>query len=171
MRSARLTYAAIVAGTSLWCALILIAPAAASSPSFAVPGLFLYAFFSPLCHQIDARSFHLLGQPLAVCGRCSAIYFAFLLGAVLYPFTQRLFRNARPGILFLILSVAPMLVDVVLESLGIHESSNALRAVTGAWFGILIPFLIIPGAVEGIGQILARHNSYKVHTEKGLIDA
>jgi uncharacterized membrane protein len=161
----------ILAGTSAWCALILIAPVAASSPRLAVPGLFLYAFFSPLCHQIDARSFHLFGQPLAVCGRCSAIYFAFLLGAILYPFARKLLPEKKPGILFLILAMAPMLVDVVLEAFGIDESSNALRAVTGAWFGLLIPFLIIPGAIEGIEQILARPNSHKVQIEKGPIDA
>ncbi len=171
MRFARLTYALIVSGAALWCALILLAPAAAARQDFAPLGTLLYAFFSPLCHQIDARSFHLFGEPLAVCGRCSAIYFGFLFGAIVYPFTGRFLRLKSPGRMFIAVTVLPMLVDVALETAGIHESTNVLRAATGAWFGVLFPFLIIPGAVEGVGQLFARPNSHTAHPEKGLIDA
>ncbi|HEX7574727.1 MAG TPA: DUF2085 domain-containing protein [Bacteroidota bacterium] len=171
MRFARITYAVILSGTAAWCALIVLAPAATSSPRFVPFGGILYAFFSPLCHQIDARSFHLFGGPLAVCGRCSAIYFGFLFGTIAYPFAGNLLRGARRGRMFLIVAVAPMLLDVMLEVTGLHESSNALHAVTGAWFGILLPFLIIPGAVEGIGQLLTQPNPHSIQSEKGLIDA
>ena len=171
MRFARLTYGAILAGAAAWCALILLAPAATSSGEFLPLGGVLYAFFSPLCHQIDARSFHLFGMPLAVCGRCSAIYFGFLSGTILYPFAGILLRWGRPGRIFLIVAVAPMLLDVMLEAVGVHESSNTLRAVTGGWFGMLIPFLIIPGAVEGISQLFTQHNPHSIQSEKGLIDA
>jgi uncharacterized membrane protein len=171
MRFARLTYAVILSGAAAWCGLIVLAPAAASSAGFVPLGGILYAFFSPLCHQIDARSFHLFGWPLAVCGRCSAVYFGFLFGAIAYPFAGRLFRGARPGRAFLIVAVAPMVLDVMLEAAGLYESSNALRAVTGGWFGVLLPFLIIPGAAEGISQLLTQPNPHSIQTEKGLIDA
>lgn len=171
MRFARITYAVILSGTAAWCALIVLAPAAMSSAGFVPLGGILYAFFSPLCHQVDARSFHLFGGPLAVCGRCSAIYFGFLSGTIAYPFAWNLLRGVRPGRMFLFVAVAPMLLDVMLEVTGLHESSNALRAVTGAWFGILLPFLIIPGAVEGISQLFARPNPHSIQSEKGLIDA
>jgi uncharacterized membrane protein len=171
MRFARITYAVILSGTAAWCALIVLAPAAMSSAGFVPLGGILYAFFSPLCHQVDARSFHLFGGPLAVCGRCSAIYFGFLSGTIAYPFAWNLLRGVRPGRMFLFVAVAPMLLDVMLEVTGLHESSNALRAVTGAWFGILLPFLIIPGAVEGISQLFARPNPHLIQSEKGLIDA
>jgi uncharacterized membrane protein len=171
MRFARLTYAVILSGAAAWCALIVLAPAATSSAGFVPLGGFLYAFFSPLCHQIDARSFHLFGWPLAVCGRCSAMYFGFLSGTIAYPFAGNLLRGARPGRMFLVVAVAPMLLDVMLEAAGLHESSNALRAVTGAWFGILLPFLIIPGAVEGISQLFAQPKPHSIQSEKGLIDA
>jgi uncharacterized membrane protein len=171
MRFARLTYAVILSGTAAWCALIVLAPAAASSGGFAPYGGLLYAFFSPLCHQIDARSFHLFGGPLAVCGRCSAVYFGFLAGTIAFPFVRNLLRGARPGSIFLFIAAAPMILDVILEAAGLHESSNALRAVTGAWFGILLPFLIIPGAVEGISQLFTKLNPHSIQSEKGLIDA
>jgi uncharacterized membrane protein len=171
MRSARLTYAVILAGAIAWCTLIVIAPAAASSAAYAPLATFLYAFFSPLCHQIDARSLHLFGGPLAVCGRCTGIYFGFLLGTIAYPFARRVRRGEGPGRVFLLVTVAPMVLDVLLEAAGIHESSTELHALSGAWFGVLIPFLIVPGAVEGISQLLVQHNPQSLHTEKGLIDA
>ena len=171
MRFARLTYAVILSGAAAWCALIVLAPAAMCSAGLAPFGGILYAFFSPLCHQIDARSFHLFGGPLAVCGRCSAIYFGFLFGVIAYPFAGSFLRRAGRGRIFLIVSVAPMLLDVILEATGFHESSNALRAVTGGWFGILLPFLIIPGAVEGISQLFTQPNPHLIQPEKGLIDA
>ncbi len=171
MRFARLTYMVILSGASAWCALIVLAPVAASTPAFVPFGAILYAFFSPLCHQLGARSFHLFGWPLAVCGRCSAIYFGFLSGTIAYPFARRILRGARPGRTFLVVALAPMILDVMFEAAGLHESSNALRAVTGAWFGILLPFLIIPGAVEGISQMFTQYNPSSIQFKKGPIDA
>jgi uncharacterized membrane protein len=40
-------------------------------------------FFSIICHQIPARSWHLAGEPLGVCIRCTAISFGFLTGLIL----------------------------------------------------------------------------------------
>jgi uncharacterized membrane protein len=171
MRIERITYAAILSGALAWCALILLAPFAASVPRLATLGAFIYAFFSPLCHQIDARSFHLFGEPLAVCGRCSAIYFGFFSGTVAYLCAGKAFRLWEPGRIFLAAAVAPMLADVLLEATGVYVSSNEIRAVTGAWFGVLLPLVIVPGAVEGMRQIFEHHNPHSIPPEKGLIDA
>lgn len=171
MRFARLTYAVILSGASAWCALILLAPAAASSPRLAPFGALLYALFSPLCHQIDVRSFHVWGEPLAVCGRCSAIYFGFLSGTLVYPFARGALRRGSPGRMFLAVTVIPMLLDVVLESAGVYVSTNAVHALTGAWFGVLLPFMVIPGAAEGVTQLFGGLQSNTAQPEKGLIDA
>ena len=171
MRFARLTYAVILLGAALWCGLIVCAPVALAAPRFHPLGTMLYAFFSPLCHQIDSRSFHVFGEPLAVCARCSSIYFGFFLGALAYPAAGRILRGLRAGPLFLLSAVAPMILDVLLEALGLYESSNVLHALTGAWFGVLLPFIIVPGAVEGIAQLTAQHNPHSAQSEKGLVDA
>ena len=171
MRFARLTYAVILSGAAAWCGLIVLAPGAASSAGFVPLGRILYAFFSPLCHQLGARSFHLFGWPLAVCGRCSAVYFGFLFGTIAYPFARNLLRGARPGRMFIVVAVAPMVLDVILEATGVHESTNAVSAVTGEWFGVLLPFRLIPGAVEGISLLFTQPNPRSVQSEKGLIDA
>jgi uncharacterized membrane protein len=171
MRYARLTYALILSGTAAWCALLLAAPVAASTPRYAPFGALLYGLFSPLCHQIDGRSFHLLGEPLAVCGRCSAIYFGFLSGTILYPFAKGSLRRVSPGRMFLVVAVIPMLVDVALDTAGVYASTNAVHALTGAWFGVLLPFVVIPGATEGINQLFGTPNPHAAQPEKGLIDA
>lgn len=171
MRFARLTYAVILSGSALWCALIVSAPAALSAPELRPLSGLVYAFFSPLCHQISARSFHLFGEPLAVCARCSSIYFGFFLGALGYPLAGRILRALPVGPLFLLAASTPMLCDVLLEALGLYESSNVIHALTGAWFGVLLPVIIVPGAMEGIAQLAARHNPHSAHSEKGLVDA
>jgi uncharacterized membrane protein len=106
-----------------------------------------------------------------VCARCSSIYFGFFLGALAYPGAGRFFRSLNPGPVFLLVATAPMLLDVLLEALGLYESSNPVHAMTGAWFGVLLPLIIVPGAVEGIAQIAARLNPHSAHSEKGLVDA
>ena len=175
MRFERLTYAAILSGALAWCALILLVPVAASSSGAYRPiGSFVYAFFSPLCHQIGSRSFYLFGEPFAVCGRCTSIYFGFLSGVLAYPLVRRtrmIAAGVQPGKMFLAVAALPMIVDFALEAAGLYASSNVIRAVTGAWFGLLIPFLIIPGAVEGISQLFARPKPPAVQPVKGLIDA
>jgi len=171
MRYARLTYALILSGAAAWCALILLAPAAASSTRFGPLGALLYASFSPLCHQIDARSFHLFGEPLAVCGRCSAIYFGFLAGAIMYPFARRSRRGGSAGRRFLLIALVPMLLDVALETAGLYASTNAVHALTGAWFGVMLPFIVIPGAAEGVDQLFGDPHPHTAQPEKGLIDA
>ena len=171
MRFARITYGVILTGAAAWCVLILAAPALLAIPPLAPFGAMLYAFFSPLCHQIDSRSFHLFGAPLAVCGRCASVYFAFLLGAIAYPLARGFRRARAPGLLFILAAAAPMVIEYILEEAGLFESSNVIRAVTGAWFGILLPLLVVPGAVEGVSQLFTQHNPTSVPPQKGLVDA
>src|SRR5260221_9411438 len=83
-------YFAIVAAVFLWCAALVTIPLArAAGVSAASRG---YDFFSHICHQEDARSLHFAGYPMAVCARCSAIYFAFFLGVLLSPLLSRRMR-------------------------------------------------------------------------------
>ena len=49
----------------------------------------LMAAFAPLCHQLPARSPHLLGEPLAVCHRCYGIYWGLPLAGLLFLALRR----------------------------------------------------------------------------------
>src|SRR5207302_9212063 len=67
--------AAVLTGSGIWCLLIMAAPMLRISA--------IYLFFSRICHQDPLRSWHLFGEPLAVCIRCTSIYCGFFLGALL----------------------------------------------------------------------------------------
>lgn len=84
-------YAALLAASTLWCLAIVAAPLFGWSS--------IYAFFSLICHQQPARSWHLHGEPLAVCIRCASIYFAF--AASLWIGLRMNVRWLRLSVLFL----------------------------------------------------------------------
>lgn len=74
----------------------------------------IYLYFSPLCHQIDSRSFHINGIKLAVCSRCSSIYFGVLIGVLLFPIVGR--NNfVGKGNLLLLIGLFPSVVEFLLE--------------------------------------------------------
>lgn len=144
----------ILAGSLAWCAAILL-PALLAHTSWSSLDPFIYKFFQPICHQQPARSFHLFGEQLAVCSRCSSIYFAFLLGVMIFPFIRKLTSTQTPRRVVLVLVVIPMVIDVGLEFIGVHNSTFLTRALTGSLFGIVIPFFVLPAAIEGVQQLVA----------------
>jgi uncharacterized membrane protein len=162
----RKTYGLILGGTIVWCAAIMLAPAFAAWDS-APPWLssILYRFFDPICHQIDGRSFHLFGHPFAVCSRCSSIYIAFLAGTLLYPLFYDLNSTKMPSRILLLIALAPMVFDAGAGFLGLYEVSFLTRTITGALFGLILPFFIIPAAGEGVDQL------FSTYLQKGTPDA
>ena len=172
MRFARVTYFVIAAGAALWCLMILLpALLTEAGGSAGQTGQIVAAFFRPLCHRLDARSFHLFGVPLAVCTRCSSIYFGFFLGTLAYPLIGTLRRPVLPGRIFLAAAAFPMLLDVASGVFGLYDVTNVSRAVTGGWFGLLAPFLVIPGATQAVDQIVHPSPHTTIPSEKGPTDA
>ena len=181
MNIQRVTYILILLGTFLWCGTILLAPylAASSSPL----AEFVYRFFHPICHQLPERSFLLFGEKLAVCSRCSSIYFAFFLGTVLYPFihisNNPVLHHSNlssihpfiPPRALLFTALLPLLIDVGLDFLGVHSSTMLTRAVTGVLFGIVVPFFVVTPAMEAVQQLIADKPSTIVEHLKGISNA
>lgn len=133
----------------VWCSLIVATPLLASlGDGYANVSALLYLFFSFTCHQLPQRSFHLFGHKLAVCARCTAIYFGGLLAALAYPIVRRLGDTGLPSKWIVILSIIPIGLDGVSQALGLRESTNTLRALTGFMFGFVLPFYLIPAYVE-----------------------
>jgi len=136
--------------------MIVAAPLLAHAPG---PGhdlaTALYRFFHPICHQYPGRSIHIAGEPLAVCSRCSAIYGAFLLGAMILPIVGGRWQFGRHSRLVLFLAVAPMVIDVLLGVFGIHEPTLVTRIWTGAIFGLAAALLVLPDAIEAVRSLLS----------------
>lgn len=142
-------------GTLLWLAAIFLAPGLESRGSSRSAG-FLYALFSPTCHQIPERCFSLRGYPLAVCGRCLGIYAGFLAGLVAYPLVRGFSRLELPRSgTFLWLSF-PIGVDALGGILGIWASPIGLRFATGLVWGTSLPFYFITGVAELVVSRKAR---------------
>ncbi len=149
---ARVTYAVLAGGTALWCSAIIAAPLLHNSPWESVSA-FLYRFFQPICNQLDSHSFHLHGEKTAVCIRCTSIYFSFLAGLLVYPFVRSLTSRSSPGRAWLIVGVAPMVIDVALSLFGVHESTSVSRILSGSFFGVIAVFILLPTLVDAITDL------------------
>jgi len=82
---------------------------------------------------------------LGVCSRDVAIYMAMLLGGLAYPFVQKkIDEDNTPPIWILALALIPIAIDGGTQLIGLRESTNTLRLITGAIAGFAVPFYAIP---------------------------
>jgi hypothetical protein len=98
----------------------------------AVPGLaplreVFGLWFDLHCERDPARTLMLSGVPLAVCARCSGIYFGLGLGAAVRR--PRLSPRALRG--WVLVAAALMLLDVELERRSLHGPWSGFRVLTG----------------------------------------
>lgn len=71
-------------GCVCWLALVF-------APPFAAPyGDVVRWLLHSVCHQIPSRSFHIYGEPLAACHRCTGLYVGFALGVLVWPWLPTL---------------------------------------------------------------------------------
>ena len=162
METNKRTYAILISLVALWCGGIVLAPILRST--FPGASSFLYSLYAPICHQIDARSFHVFDEKLGVCIRCSSIYLGFFLSLLAYPLFQRLSSPSIPMRRWIAIAVVPMAIDVLLNVTGVYHSTALTRTISGALFGAILPFYIVPPLMEGIAQLrnqlLARGGSF-----------
>ncbi|MFL6256626.1 MAG: DUF2085 domain-containing protein [Pyrinomonadaceae bacterium] len=107
-----------------------------------------YRAFALVCHQMDERSFHLMGFKLAVCARCFGLYAGALAGALLYPLVRPLLRRDLPARGWLIAAVVPTSIDFALGFFHVWENTHASRFVTASLLGVVLAFYFVPGAVD-----------------------
>ena len=123
-------YAALLASSTLWCLSILAAPLVGATA--------VYQFFSLICHQDPARSWHILGEPLPVCIRCASIYFAFLVSLALgFPANVRWLR----------ISILLIFTEFVIARFWIDAA--LLRSLSG----ILVGAAAAPFVRKGVEEI------------------
>lgn len=132
--------------TLLWNLLIVFAPVFYNSTGILkMLSGFSYSFFSVTCHQLDSRSFHILGVKYAVCSRCLSIYWAFLFSVIIYPFIKGVNNTKLPSLWFLLVPGFLLFLDAVLDLFGIVNNTFLTRSITGALIGFILPFYLIPG--------------------------
>jgi len=108
----------------------------------------IYHAFSYVCHQLPERSFHLLGHPLAVCSRCTGLYFGFAIASLMYPLVRSLSRTDTPPRRWLLLAAVPMAVDVGVDVIGVWQNTYYSRLATGLILGSTAAFYVVPGMID-----------------------
>ncbi|MBU6997442.1 MAG: DUF2085 domain-containing protein [Theionarchaea archaeon] len=97
----------------------------------------MYLFFSPVCHQLPQRSFHIAGHQLPVCARCTGIYLGALIGSSVASGTS-------PPRWVLMAAVFPLVLDGGTQLL-FRESNNILRLATGLAAGFVASLYVYAG--------------------------
>jgi uncharacterized membrane protein len=150
----RSLYFILLIATVIWCAGIVAAPLLENHAA-----AYFYSAYSSICHQIPEHSFHLNGEPYAVCIRCTSIYFAFFIGVLLYP----LIRLRIPGFVrmryYIFILAVPMSIDVFFSWVTGYTSTALTRAITGGLFGIGASVLLIPLIFEALSRTKQISNS------------
>jgi len=132
--------------TLLWNVFIVFAPVFYNSYGILKTiSWFSYSFFSVTCHQIDNRSYHILGQKYAVCSRCLSIYWSFLFSVIIYPFIKGFNNTKLPSLWFLLIPGFFVFLDAILDLFNIFNNTFLTRSISGALIGFVLPFYLIPG--------------------------
>lgn len=141
-------YWLLVLGTFLWVGAIVAAPLAEARGIAA--GGFIYEAFHTICHQQPERSFHLAGEPLAVCHRCTGLYLGFFVGLLAVGVFPRLSAAilARPRIILPL--AVPMFIDAILFA---PWNVPASRFGTG----FLAAFAVSAVVWAAVGELWERH--------------
>jgi uncharacterized membrane protein len=128
-------------------ALIVVAPLAEAA-GHAVLAKGIYGAFGILCHQLPERSYFIEGHKLAVCSRCTGIYFGFAFTLLLYPLIRSLRSVSMPPRSYLLLAAVPMAIDFGLTFFGVWQNTHTSRLLTGALLGSVAVFYVMPGIVD-----------------------
>lgn len=129
----RLVWYGLLAGTSGVLLLALL-------PPFLPAGMqeVVRRCFASVCHQMPSRSPHIDGVPIAICDRCSGIYFGLVVGVsrLLSGWGEGLWAAlGRYGRYLLLGSLVPIGLDWAGPVLGLWGNGPVSRALTGLLFG------------------------------------
>jgi uncharacterized membrane protein len=104
---------------------------------------------SLVCHQLSSRSLYAGMMKLPVCARDMGIYSGIFVSMLSLVAMRRLKAQKPPGIavsVLLCLLMLPMILDGMLSYLGLIGTDNAKRVYTGLFFGLAVPFFLVPAA-------------------------
>jgi len=152
---ARALFAAFAAAALTWAVLLGLAPFLASRAHASAAGTALvvavYAAGSLVCHQLPARSFHLLTAQMPVCARCTGIYAGAALTVLgfgarrLRAFgaaANRALRELPGPRLTLALAAAPTFATLLYEWTTGAQPFNWIRCAAGVPIGVAVAWLV-----------------------------
>jgi uncharacterized membrane protein len=102
-----------------------------------------------VCHKIPERTLHTAGNALPVCARCTGVYTALFVTALVLWATAKMkpkYASGRTRFLcagiFAVLCLIPMQLNGIANALGWLNSAALTRVLTGSAFGFGIALLI-----------------------------
>ncbi len=166
----KLGYKIYIAILALFTLPILITPLLAASGNPVAPGL--YWFYGLTCHQMVSRAIcyfpgagisdctesselvpyrifqvekgRMEGYAFPVCSRDIGIYLSALFSGILAFFLKKADESEVPNPIWFMLALVPIAIDGGTQLIGLRESTNFLRLLTGAIAGFAFSFYCIP---------------------------
>jgi uncharacterized membrane protein len=105
----------------------------------------VYAAAHLVCHQKPERTLHTRDVAWPVCARCTGLYLAAPIGALLWAWRR---PRVRQGALMLGLAAAPTVVTVVWEWAGLGMPPNLVRLVTAVPLGAAVAAVLVQVTTE-----------------------
>ncbi len=108
----------------------------------------VYAGASRICHQRPERSFSSYGQQWPVCGRCSGLYLAGPVGALVAYIRPPRVRSARRARAWLLAAGLPTVATVLVEWTLPGVMTSVIRAAAAVPIGAAVAHAIVSVASE-----------------------
>lgn len=93
------------------------------------PGNIVYRAGDYMCHQRADRSLFINGNQMPFCSRCTAIWIGLTAGILLTVSTR--IRLSEKILYVMILAIIPIGIDGIGQLIGLWESTNLIRLITG----------------------------------------
>lgn len=151
----RKIYFVFLSAVALWCGLIILAPLLAWRGHSFSSGI-NYLIFSPVCHQMASRSFFVFGHQMAVCSRCTGIYFGFFASTLLFFVLIKMKKVPDLSYRVLFLAVIALAIDFA-AGFTVVGNTKVSRFFTGFIVGAIALFFVLPGVLE-LGNSLRKKN-------------
>jgi uncharacterized membrane protein len=102
---------------------------------FPFPINVVYSAGDYLCHQKSERSIYINENQMPFCSRCTAIWFGIVIGIGIMIFYSIELNNKF--LIAVFLGILPLGIDGVGQLIGLWESTNIIRLLTGSITGIV----------------------------------
>ena len=122
------------------------------------PANIVYSIGDIFCHQISERSLYLNGNQMPFCSRCTAIWFGLAIGLAIMIFYS--IKLNDKFLLIVILGILPLGIDGIGQLIGLWDSTNLIRVITG----------LITGVICGIaiGVIIDEVITYEINKKNSI---
>jgi uncharacterized membrane protein len=146
-----LLHRSFLAASTAWAVALPLATFAATRPAASSAvyafALAVYAVGRLVCHQLPARSFHLWNASMPVCARCTGIYVAAAVSALLLRDSRVRTPANRFGGRFeprwiLLAALAPTAATLIFEWSTGATPANWIRALAGVPLGAAVAWAI-----------------------------